>query len=207
MTDVTPRRHPGRQHRSVEDRITQAALELIAQNGYGGVSMSAIAATSGVARQTVYNHYPDVDSIVGAAVDRHNTESLQTLESLLVAIDSPTGKLDHLVRHHAVVAEHAHGTHTLHHSLSQRTRASVESFSVRVTEIIEGILREGVSEGLFRQDVHPQRDAVLIQHILEGVTILVITESDQIPAIVNTAIRTVRAVVSNQAETINNDRV
>lgn len=159
--------------------------------------MSAIAAAAGVVRQTVYNHFPDVDSIVGTAVERHSVESLRSLESVLAAIGSPTGKLDHIVRHSAVVAEHAPSVHTLYPSLSEQTRSVIEPHSVRFREIIEGILREGVVAGQFRQGLHPQRDAVLIHHLLDGLATLIIVEPGRVPEIVNTAIRTVRSIVSH----------
>ena len=46
------------------DRITAAALTLVAERGMSGVTMSAVAAEAGVARQTVYNHFSDVDAII-----------------------------------------------------------------------------------------------------------------------------------------------
>ncbi|NQW18424.1 MAG: TetR family transcriptional regulator [Chloroflexi bacterium] len=180
----------------------QATLELIAHQGLGGVSMSAIAAAAGVARQTVYNHYSDVDSIVGAAFERHSAESLDSLNSLLAAIDSPAEKLDHLVRHTAAVAEHARGANALHHGLSKSAQLALEPYDAHLRAVIESILREGIAEGLFRQDLHPQRDAVLIQHLLDGVTSLVIAETDQIPSIVKTGIRTARSVAWRQSGSI-----
>ena len=196
MNSEASPRQPDRHRRSVEDRITHATLELIARHGFGRVTMSAVAGAAGVARQTLYNHYPDVNSIVGAAIERHSAESLQSLESVLAAIDSPAERLDHLVRHSAAVAQHLHGSLALRHGLSQHARSVIEPYSARLRAIIENILREGIAESLFRQDLNPQRDAALLQHLLEGMISLVVAEPDHLPAIVNTTTRTVRAALS-----------
>jgi AcrR family transcriptional regulator len=45
---------------SADDRIIDAALSLIGERGLGEVTMVEVARRAGVARQTLYNHYPDV---------------------------------------------------------------------------------------------------------------------------------------------------
>ena len=97
MSEATPA-HPGAAA-SPDDRIIEAALSLIAQQGLGGVTMSGIADTAGVARQTLYNHYPDIDSIVAEAISRHNRESIDLLEASQRVVDLPEDKLEQLVRH------------------------------------------------------------------------------------------------------------
>lgn len=196
MNTDTSQPYPESQHDSARDRITQATLELVAQSGLGGVSMSAIATAAGVARQTVYNHFPDVDSIVGSALERHSIESLRSLESVLAAIDSPVEKLDHLVRHSAVVAEHAPGARGLYQNLSEQSRSAIEPHRIQVREIIESVLREGIDKGLFRPDLHIRRDSVLINHLLDGIAALIVAEPDQVPSIVSTTVHTVRIVVT-----------
>ncbi|HEU4894721.1 MAG TPA: helix-turn-helix domain-containing protein, partial [Acidimicrobiia bacterium] len=44
--------------------IQEAAVRLISERGMPNVAMSAVAEEAGVSRQTVYNHYPDLESIV-----------------------------------------------------------------------------------------------------------------------------------------------
>ena len=75
--------NPAPDQQSTDDRIIHAALTLIAHEGLGAVTMRSIAESAGISRQTLYNHYPDIDSIVAGALRRHNEESIQLLESSL----------------------------------------------------------------------------------------------------------------------------
>lgn len=49
---------------AVDDAIRQAALDLIAEQGYRGVSMEGIAARSGVSKQAVYRRYPGKGEVI-----------------------------------------------------------------------------------------------------------------------------------------------
>lgn len=49
---------------AVDDAIRQAALDLITEQGYRGVSMEAIAARSGVSKQAVYRRYPGKGEVI-----------------------------------------------------------------------------------------------------------------------------------------------
>ncbi|MGD2044352.1 MAG: TetR/AcrR family transcriptional regulator, partial [Acidimicrobiia bacterium] len=44
--------------------IQDAAVRLVGELGMPNVSMSAVAEKAGVSRQTLYNHYSDLESIV-----------------------------------------------------------------------------------------------------------------------------------------------
>ncbi|MFI7694526.1 TetR/AcrR family transcriptional regulator [Nonomuraea sp. NPDC049655] len=49
---------------AVDDAIRQAALSLITEQGYRGVSMEGIAARSGVSKQAVYRRYPSKGEVI-----------------------------------------------------------------------------------------------------------------------------------------------
>ncbi|VAW04197.1 hypothetical protein MNBD_ACTINO02-1452, partial [hydrothermal vent metagenome] len=93
MGDATPRAHSDDSTLSTVDRIIHATLALIGEHGFGGVTMSLVAEVAGVARQTLYNHYGDIDSIVAAAIDQHNRESLDLLNAALQVAESPADKI------------------------------------------------------------------------------------------------------------------
>ena len=99
MGNTTPGAHPDDSALTTDDRIIHATLTLISERGFGGVTMSLIADVASVARQTLYNHYGDVDSIVAAAIDRHNRASVDLLNAALQEAESPTDKTEHMVRH------------------------------------------------------------------------------------------------------------
>ena len=63
-------------------RIVEAALQVIDQAGFSGVTMSSVAARAGVTRQTIYNYFPDVESIVARALTEHSA----AMEAHMLAI-------------------------------------------------------------------------------------------------------------------------
>ena len=174
-------------------RIVHATLDLIQAEGVGAISMSAIARKAGVARQTLYNHYPDVDSIVYAAMDAHQQESLTLLTDLLDTIDSPAGRLEHLVRHTAAVA--AHGHPSLKYGFSTTHQQLIAAFDKGMRALVETALSDGMTAGVFREDLNPAIDALLLQRMIEATGELVAHDPTNAAEAVAAAVHTVLATV------------
>lgn len=71
MTDigVDVHRPPGRPRSAEADRaILRAAVDLLADEGYGGVTMEGVAARAGVGKATVYRRWPCKSALVVDAV-------------------------------------------------------------------------------------------------------------------------------------------
>jgi AcrR family transcriptional regulator len=68
--DVEAHRPPGRPRSAEADRaILRAAVDLLADEGYGGVTMEGVAARAGVGKATVYRRWPCKSALVVDAVD------------------------------------------------------------------------------------------------------------------------------------------
>jgi TetR/AcrR family transcriptional regulator, mexJK operon transcriptional repressor len=66
--DDRPRR-PGRpKSQAKRARIAECGRELFLRNGYSGTTLADVAAAAGVARQTVYSHFPEKEALFEAAV-------------------------------------------------------------------------------------------------------------------------------------------
>lgn len=178
------------------DRIIEAALRLMAERGFAGVTMKAVADTAGVARQTLYNHFSDVDSIVAEAVEAHQVESLDSLRGVLAAIESPVARLEHLVRHSAAAAVHHNPGIGLQHGLSAETKGTLSKYDAELVAVIEATLQAGVIEGEFRSDLDVGRDAFLVRRMLDAVAEMVSADPDDLHATVATSTRTLLALVS-----------
>ncbi len=71
MTDIGVEAHrpPGRPRSAEADRaILRAAVDLLADEGYGGVTMEGVAARAGVGKATVYRRWPCKSALVVDAV-------------------------------------------------------------------------------------------------------------------------------------------
>jgi AcrR family transcriptional regulator len=179
---------------SSDDRIVAAALELIASRGLGGVTMTAVAAAAGVARQTLYNHYPDVDSIVVAAVERHAAASLAQLRAMLEVAGSVEAELATLVRH--AIAETAHGGDGVDEGagLSAAARSRIEEYRREVRHVIVAILARGGREQRFAAGIEPELHCYIVEGILRGGVTLARSDGDAARAAAVTTAALARAL-------------
>jgi AcrR family transcriptional regulator len=173
-----------------QERIAAAALKLISEQGLAGVTMSAVARQARVARQTLYNHYPDVESIVTAVIEQHERLGFDQARQLLEGHEGATAKLEQLIRHSVTMGAHGHALAALEASLSPRAQEVLRTHRGRTEELVIEILEEGVQEGVFRQDLDPEVDAAFIREILiEGAT-------EETPDVARLAGATVRFVLA-----------
>jgi AcrR family transcriptional regulator len=161
-----------------EQRIVAAALELIAERGISGVTMSAVAERAGVARQTLYNHFADVDTIVAAVYERHLAEALAQLRQVLEAVRSPEARLALFVRHQ--VAAMAHSEHAMIQgtSLSPAVRQRVRHHHQELAAFLESILRDGVEASVFRLGLDVAASALFTLHLMSAAGQLVAERGD-----------------------------
>jgi AcrR family transcriptional regulator len=71
------------------EQLIDAALGVILEHGYGGVSIEAVARAAGVTRPVVYDHFPNLAQLLHALVEREERYSLEQLATVVPQI--PTG--------------------------------------------------------------------------------------------------------------------
>lgn len=76
------------------EQLIDAALEVVLEHGYGGVSIEAIARAAGVTRPVVYDHFPDLARLVHALVEREERFSLEQLEEVVPLASIDPGSRD-----------------------------------------------------------------------------------------------------------------
>ena len=194
MGNTTSGEHPD-DPMPIDDRIIHATLSLISEHGLGAVTMSRVADTAGVARQTLYNHYDDIDNIVATAIDRHNRESSDLLGAALEMAESPSGKIEQMVRHFVMVGSHARHAFDFGTGLSADARAILDTYNDAVEQHVRGILEDGRRSGDFRPSIAPDIDTVLIRALLEGLYELAADTPEQASRIVTTGTRTILAAL------------
>jgi AcrR family transcriptional regulator len=88
----TPSGAPGRSRRPYAPRLPpeqrreqllDAALSVIVELGYSGVSIEAVARTAGVTRPVVYDHFPNLGRLLHALVEREERYALAQMEEVL----------------------------------------------------------------------------------------------------------------------------
>ena len=74
-----------------KNRILETALELFAQSGYLGTSMSDIAARLGITKGALYKHYTGKQEILDSIVERMNKTDYERAEEYEMPEDEPDG--------------------------------------------------------------------------------------------------------------------
>jgi len=65
------------------EQLLDAALSVIAEQGYGGISVEAVARAAGVTRPVVYDHYPNLGRLLQALIEREERYALRELEQVV----------------------------------------------------------------------------------------------------------------------------
>jgi len=65
------------------EQLVDAALSVILEQGYGGVSIEAIARAAGVTRPVIYDHFPNLGTLLHALVEREERYSREQLERVV----------------------------------------------------------------------------------------------------------------------------
>src|SRR5580700_5790548 len=76
------RRRPYAPRMSPEQRrehLIDAALEVILERGYARISIEAIARAAGITRPVVYDHFPNLNRLLRAVIEREERISLEQL--------------------------------------------------------------------------------------------------------------------------------
>ena len=67
------------------EQLIDAALEVILERGYGGVSIEAIAREAGITRPVVYDHFPNLNRLLHAVIEREERIALEQLTEVVPA--------------------------------------------------------------------------------------------------------------------------
>ncbi len=116
---------------SAKERIIEATLTLVTEQGLSGITMVAVAKEAGVARATLYNHYPDVPSILADAAELHIQHAVDGLREALAVVSDPRDSIEQLVRHVAAISTHGH-TLITHHGFPPELRDRLDAFDTEL---------------------------------------------------------------------------
>ena len=86
---VTTVRHES----AARERILETATALFYRDGYRAVGIDTIVAESGVAKMTLYRHFPSKDDLIAAYLERSEATFWEWFEGELRAVDDPKARL------------------------------------------------------------------------------------------------------------------
>ena len=153
--------------------ILETAEEILARKGYYGASMDEIAAQAGVAKGTLYQHFPTKEDLFFALIEQALARFEQIVQQ---AAASPSNAREKLERILYYAYGEQRGAHTQllrllrnNEELSQRLQARKGQARERVNQAIGqigGILEAGKAEGLFDTTIATDLMLHMFLHLL-----------------------------------------
>jgi AcrR family transcriptional regulator len=170
------------------EHLIDAALEVLLERGYAGISIEAIARAAGVTRPVVYDHFPNLNRLLHAVIEREERISLQQLDQVVPEEpgDRRPGELlatgvacflEAVANRPAtwrIILLPLEGTPPL-------VREHVEVGRARVLARIERLVRWAVERDELRRDVDVELTARAIRDLSEQAGRMILTDPERYP--------------------------
>jgi TetR/AcrR family fatty acid metabolism transcriptional regulator len=164
-------------------RILEAAIVVIAENGFFQSRVSEIAARAGVADGTIYLYFKNKDQILMAAIDAAFDAFLRNARAELAGDSSPRQQLRTLARLHLQSLGANRPLAVVFQTELRHSARFLAQFShrrlVEYFDLIRAAIRQGQADGIFRTDISEKIAANCFFGALdEMVTSWVLSERD-----------------------------
>lgn len=167
------------------EQLLDAALSVIVEQGYEGISIEAVARAAGVTRPVVYDHFPNLAELLQTLIGREEERSLEQLATVVPALDPQEDPLDSLV----------HAVRRFLEAVRQRpttwqlillpldgtpsiVREHVESNRGRIMEQIQQVVSWSVALGVLPKDLDVELCARTVRDLAEEAGRMVLTDPE-----------------------------
>lgn len=158
----------------VRQGLLDAATALIAERGFAGTSLQAVADLVGIRKQSLLHHFANKDALRAAVLESVLSHWNDTLPSVLLAAPGVSARLDHILR--TVIdffTDDPNRARVLLRELIDRPdqmRTLIETHTEVWLAVIDSVLNEGKASGIVRADVDPTAFAIQTFHsVVAGV--------------------------------------
>ncbi len=156
--------------RAVIDATLDSTAALVAEHGLRGVTMSQIAAATGIGRATLYKYFPDVGSILSAWHDRQVKQHLAQLVAIRDGVTDVGERLAEILTAFAQILRGARARHDIDVDLIGKLHDTGQVGAARheLHTMIAGLLHDAAAAGSVRTDVPVEELASYCLHALTG---------------------------------------
>jgi len=138
-------------------RILDAAVDVIAENGYFGSPVSAIAARAGVADGTIYLYFKSKDDVLRTAIDTVFDRFHAQVQDKFRTLTDPRAQLEYIAQVHLESHSVNRNMAIIMQTEMRQSAKFIAEFShhhlVKYIQLVREIIRRGQQTGLFRADV------------------------------------------------------
>jgi AcrR family transcriptional regulator len=166
---TTPRKLPQHRSRVTVEAILEATTRILVEEGYGRANTNRIAERAGISIGSLYQYFPNKESLMTALMEQHSQEMAELVETKLNSLfDSPPAiVIPEIIS--AVIAAHALDPR-LHQVLNEeipRSERSAQMYKAdeRITELLRTYLER------WRKSIYPQNielTAFILSRIVES---------------------------------------
>lgn len=168
------------------EQLIDAALSVILEQGYGGVSIEAIARAAGVTRPVVYDHFPNLGQLLQTLVQREERYSLGQLAQVVPAEPTDRDPIDVFAggvqRFLEAVTERPATWRLILLPLDGTpaiVREHVERNRARIVKQIEQLVQWSIDRGQIPDDLDVELAARAIRDLGEEAGRMVLTDPDR----------------------------
>jgi AcrR family transcriptional regulator len=150
----------------VHDAILETTVELVGKHGLRSVTMSEIAAETGIGRATLYKYFSGVEAILLAWHERQITAHLQDLVEVRDKAGDTGERLEAVLVAFGLISRESHGHHDTELTAFLHRDQHVVRARRQVHDLIRDLLIEAARAGFVRDDVTPDELANYCLHSL-----------------------------------------
>ncbi|VTR65951.1 Transcriptional regulator, TetR family [Desulfosarcina cetonica] len=143
-----------------QEKILQAASEIIAEKGLRESTITEIASRAGVVDSIIYHYFKNKEDLLFCALDAHLKASIQAIQFQFQGIIGAAAKMGKMIWYHLHSNDNNQGNERIVKQLLLECRANKnfyqhESYNSlkEYASVLTGLLKEGVAEGAFRSDL------------------------------------------------------
>ena len=139
------------------EAIIDAAIRVIAENGYHNAQVSKIAREAKVADGTIYLYFENKDDMLISLFNEKMGAFIETVREAIARVDSAPDQLRELMRLHFAHLENnpkmAIVTQIELRQSNRKVRKGIAETLKKYMDVIDDIIRSGIDQGIFRPDV------------------------------------------------------
>ena len=157
--------------RAVRDATLDTTAALVAERGLASVTMSQIAAATGIGRATLYKYFPDVETILIAWHQRQVARHMEQLAAVRdQASGGPVGRLKAVLTAYATITyQRPHGTEL---AAAVHRGEHLASAQEELLGFLRDLIADAANAGEVRGDVPPAELAIYCLHALQAASSL-----------------------------------
>jgi AcrR family transcriptional regulator len=156
----------------VRDAIFETTASLVREQGVLSVTMSQIAAETGIGRATLYKYFPDVEAILFAWHERQITGHLRQLQAVRDEPGTPLERLRAVLEAYALITRDARAHHDTELGRLLGRSEHVAQAQRRVQALIRELIHDGAAVGDVRDDIAAGELANFCLHALDAAATL-----------------------------------